>query len=411
MSDPNAPNGPGSSEPTAPTWSPPTSVWEPRTESTQTHSAVNNDIFDAPSDTGGTSHSRRWIAIALVAALIGGLIGGIVGARVGDDDGPTANGTSPLSLSNSSNTPATPNAIRAVLNAVQPAVVSIRGLKGGTPESGTGMIISSDGDILTNSHVVDGVRDIRVTLNGERDSRPATLVGQDPTIDTAIVRLNNASNLPVVTLGESGSAQVGDEVIAIGNALALPGGPSVTDGIVSAKDRSLDNLDNLIQTDAPINPGNSGGPLVNLAGQVIGMNTAVIRGESGEFQGIGFAIAIDAVKPALEQLRSGQSVQYAFLGVTPAPLTDFLKSRFNVPVNEGAVVNEVQPDSPADDAGISRFDVITELGGKEIDDSAALFTQVRAHKPNDRVKVVFYRGSDKREVEVTLTTRPDASRN
>lgn len=406
MSDPNEPQTPREPQPSA--WGMSESSWG--TAPTQSHSAVNDDIFDAP-ETKSHAHDgpKRWIVVALVAALIGGIVGGLIGAKAGDGDGgSTANGTSPLSLAQAENTPATPNAIRAVLNAVQPAVVSIRGMKNGDPESGTGMIISSDGDILTNSHVVDGVNDIRVTLNGERDSRSAQVVGQDPTIDTAIVRLDNAKDLPTVTLGESSNAQVGDEVIAIGNALALPGGPSVTEGIISAKDRSLDNLDNLIQTDTPINPGNSGGPLVNFAGQVIGMNTAVIRGENGEFQNIGFALAIDAVKPALPDLRTGRKAQFAYLGVTPVPLTEFIKSRLDVPVNEGAVVNEVQSGSPADKAGISRFDVITELGGQPIDDSAALFTQVRAHKPNEEVKVVFYRGSDKKEVEVTLAARDDS---
>src|SRR5204862_4625603 len=178
--------------------------------------------------------------------------------------------------------------------------------------------ISPDGTVLTNNHVINGATNIQVTLTTDNKSHPATLLGSDPNADVAVIKIQGVNNLPTVKLGRSSSLEVGDDVVAIGNALALPGGPTVTSGIVSAVDRTIDaeneRLEHLIQTDAAINPGNSGGPLSNAAGEVIGMNTAV----AGQAQNIGFAIAIDTVKPNAEGLKRGKGVvkSTAFLGVS-----------------------------------------------------------------------------------------------
>lgn len=400
------------------TWAPPP---DGDHESTQQHqtwtSPAASHVTTEPDHASEVRHERPgrrrlgWLplaAVALVSALIGG---GVVAASDGDsaDEGPTVQ--TPAPAAQASNREATPSAIRGVLERVQPAVVSVEVRQGRAGQgSGTGMILTADGEILTNAHVVQGASDIAVTLNGERETRSARLLGIDPSIDSAIIKLNDARGLPTVELGDSGALQVGDEVVAIGNALALAGGPSVTTGIVSAKDRSISDgslrLENLIQTDAAINPGNSGGPLANMAGQVIGVNTAVIRGQTGEFQNIGFAMAIDAIEPALGDLRSGRVAEQALLGVSSVTLDDSIRDRYDFVPESGVVVDSVQADSPADRAGLSRFDVITRFAGEDIESSEELVTLVRRRRPGDTVPLTFYRGDEVRETTATLAARP-----
>ena len=301
---------------------------------------------------------------------------------------------------------------------MQPGVVSIRTSSftgqdifgfGQQPVrgAGTGMVISADGDVLTNAHVVNGATAIEVTLFNETEPRSADLLGSDPTTDVAILKIRDASGLPTVQLGDSDKIRVGDTVVAIGNALALPGGPSVTLGIVSAKDRTIDaedeHLTGLLQTDAAINPGNSGGPLVNVAGEVIGMNTAI----RGDAQNIGFAIAVNTVKPKLEALKTGKSsvTSTAFLGVNAQTLTPDIKEQFDFPVDDGAIVVSITPGSPAENVGLRRADVITKLDGKDIDTADALVEAVRAKKPGDKVSLTFVRGEQERTVTATLGSR------
>lgn len=280
--------------------------------------------------------------------------------------------------------------------------------------AGTGMILSGEGDVLTNAHVVDGATSIKVTLFGETEARDADLLGLDPGSDVAILKLRDTSGLEgrPVQLGSSERIRVGDDVVAIGNALALPGGPTVTLGIVSAKERSLDTgegqLSNLIQTDAAINVGNSGGPLVNADGEVIGINTAVIRGAGRAIaQNIGFAIAIDTVKPMLEEFRTGQvgSAQ-GFLGVSTVTLTPEIRERFSFAAEKGAIVVEVVLGSPADAVGLRRNDVITKIGDREIETNADVQDAVRSQKPGDKVEVVWQRGQQESRATVTLAARP-----
>lgn len=346
----------------------------------------------------------RWLAVVIVAALVGGITGSYT-ARDKTQNSSIAS----LPSSRAASLPATPSTIRGVLDKVQPAVVTIQVDEGEGTGSGTGMIVSPNGEILTNNHVVSGGTNIRVTLNGQKESRPAKLLGTDPTIDSALLKIDG-SNLPTVQFGDSKTMQVGDEVIAIGNALALPGGPSVTTGIVSAKDRTISDgsttLVNLIQTDAAINPGNSGGPLVNLAGEVIGMNTAVIRGDTGQFQNIGFALAIDLIVPALGDLRNGRTQAVAYLGVGSATLNPMIKERYGITPDQGAMVDTVTPGSPADKAGLSRFDVITNFDGKTVDGSDTLVALVRAKKPGDKVSMTYWRDKNQMQAQVTLAVAP-----
>jgi putative serine protease PepD len=264
-------------------------------------------VLSPAADQGSWRISPRLVAVLTAGSLLGGsVLGGVVGARVAIRSSAAAAtarmATAPVMVPGIDRSlRATPSDIRGVLAKVEPAVVLIRA-EGG---AGTGMILTPDGEVLTNAHVVDGASSITVTLSGQSRSQPAELLGADPVADVALVKMNDVSHLPTVSLGSSGAAEVGDSVVAIGNALDLEGGLTVTKGIVSALDRTIgdedETLQGLIQTDAAINPGNSGGPLVSAAGEVIGMNTAV----AGDAQNIGFALAIDRVKPVFDRLRHG----------------------------------------------------------------------------------------------------------
>jgi serine protease Do len=265
-----------------------------------------------------TLTAKNWVLVIVVTSVLAASVGGLVGY---------------IAASHAQQTIVEkffPNAapfgksldIQAVLSKVEPAVVSIetQGIAGGhgaVEGAGTGMILTADGEVLTNNHVVAGASSVTVTLFGQSNPLPARVIGTDPTQDLALIQIENQHGLPTVQMGDSDRALVGDDVLAIGNALALSGGLTVTQGIVSSKDRSLtavsdltgrsEDLTGLIQTDAAINSGNSGGPLVNSSGQVIGMNTAVAESTQGNApaQNIGFAIAIDTIKPLLALLRAG----------------------------------------------------------------------------------------------------------
>ncbi len=232
---------------------------------------------------------------------------------------------------------------------------------------GSGVIVDPKGYVLTNSHVVAGAEDIKVTLPDERSFR-ARLVGTDPFTDLAVVKIDG-SKLPAVSLGDSRRLVVGETVVAIGSPLWIEGGPTVTVGVVSALGRSMEQpglpaLHNLIQTDAAINPGNSGGPLLNLAGKVVGINTAVIASAHG----IGFAISADTAKPVLRQLIASGRIIRPSLGVEAVSVTPQVAYANDLPVERGALVIQVAPDGPGAAAGLVTGDVITAVGADPIRD-------------------------------------------
>jgi putative serine protease PepD len=284
------------------------------------------------------------------------------------------------------------------------------------------MIISSNGEVVTNNHVISGATTITVTLYGSLKALPATLIETDPADDVALLQIQNQSNLPTVTYGDSDNIQVGDAVVAIGNALGLSAGtPTVTQGIISAKGRtvqatdssasSTETLNNMIQTDAAINPGNSGGPLVDSSGMVIGMNTAVASSADGtsQAQDIGFAIPSNRITQLLPELRS-RSIGNAgpsgtgYLGVQIETLTTSLRSAYNfVPVH-GAVVIQVESGSPAESAGLHEGDVIVSLDGKAITSADQLATAVQADKPGQTVTIGLFRGQARKSLTATLTS-------
>ncbi len=377
---------------------------------------------------------RNWVTVVVAVALISAAVGGLIGATVGIHNQQTIVETFGA---NRSLLPAMGD-IQAILARVEPAVVSIdsqstsTGGVGGdfVQAAGTGMIITPGGEVLTNNHVIAGAAQVTVTLFGQTQARAAHVIGTDPTHDLALVQIDGASGLPTVTLGDSAASKVGDSVLAIGNALALAGGPSVTEGIVSAENRSLtaqndaaatETLTGLLQTDAAINPGNSGGPLVNAQAQVIGINTAVASSSAGNApaQNIGFAIAIDSVKPRLAELRQGgpggagnagaQPVPVnnsAYMGVAVGTVTPAVQQQLQLTPSSGAYVVSVQPGSPADKAGIRANDVIVSFNGSPIASASGLTSAIHPLKPGDHVSVGLYRGPAQLTVDVTLGARP-----
>lgn len=396
------PDGPGATGPDAPP-APTTAAVPPGSDlgSAVPGSGEDGDATVAPAGGARQSVLRRLVGLAVVAVLAGGS-GAAVATVLGDDPAAVPSDAGSAADARSVVLAGRRLDVGGVVDAVGPAVVSIRTDVGGRfagAGAGTGVVLTADGEVLTNAHVVEGASRINVTLAGESQSRTATLVGADATADLALLRID-ATDLPVASLGSSSSLAVGDDVVAIGNALALRGGPTVTRGIVSALDRSVDtdsgSMTGLVQTDASISSGNSGGPLVDAAGEVIGINTAVASSGGGTAaENIGFAIPVDQALPVLERLRSGaEAVEPGRLGVDVEDPTDG---------SRGAVLTAVAAGTPADDAQLQPGDLVTALDGTPVDGAAALAGAVRAHTPGEVVEVSFRRDGEEQQVTVTLS--------
>ncbi len=262
---------------------------------------------------------------------------------------------------------------------------------------GSGFIVSEDGYILTNNHVIEKADEITVTLLDKEDFK-AKVIGADPKTDIALIKISAGKKLPHVALGDSDKLEIGEWVFAIGNPFGL--GHTVTAGIVSAKGRIIGSgpYDDFIQTDASINPGNSGGPLFNLEGQVVGINTAIIQGG----QGIGFATPIDLAKAVLSQLREKGKVTRGWLGVYIQRLTPDIAQSLNIPGKKGALVSETTKDGPAEKAGIKSGDVIVSYNGKDVNDEHELPQMVAATAPGKKVTVGVIRDGKELKVPVTI---------
>ncbi len=263
-----------------------------------------------------------------------------------------------------------------------------------TQNLGSGVIISKDGFILTNNHVIENADEIIVKLSDEREFK-ADIVGRDSKTDVALIKIKDHDNLPVATLGDSDKLEVGEWVVAIGNPFGV--GQTVTAGIVSAKGREIGAgpYDDFIQTDASINPGNSGGPLFNTRGEVVGINTAIYSPSGGNV-GIGFAIPINMVTRLLSQLKEKGEVTRGWLGVMIQPITKELAESFGLDTNDGALVADVVEKSPAERAGLKRGDVIVEFDGEKIGKMRELPTMVAATPVDKKVKVVVLRNGKKK---------------
>ena len=387
-------------------WDPP----EPRPESGPEFLAPEPPppaLSPTASATAGLARRAAVGAAGLAALLVAGVVGGVVGANLAEDNAvaPVLPGRAVAAPDTGAGSDSGAVAaiggtdVRAILAKVEPSVVaiSVSGRQGGGGQ-GTGIIVSPDGEVITNAHVVEGARTIRVSLFGENNARQAEVVGLDSGNDLALLRITDASGLPAAELGSAAELAVGDDVVAVGNALGLRGDPSVTRGIVSGLGRSLDSLTGLIQTDAAINPGNSGGPLVDAGGRVVGINTAV-AGRGG--QNIGFAIAIDSARPVIDRLRSGAPAKAAaFLGITTSDAEDG---------SRGAQVVEVTAGGPAAAAGMLAGDRVVEIADIAVVGSSELVGILRQQfAPGQQVPVKVVRDGSELTLTVTLGERPDA---
>lgn len=349
---------------------------------------------------------------AVVAALVLGLVSWITDDGTPTDDELAAETTVPQAPS--APTPAGVLDIQSVLTKVQPSVVSIEGSFGAESiggSAGTGVILSEDGLILTNAHVIADLQSIEVRFS-DGTTAAATTIGAIPSEDLALIQATGVTGLVPAELGSSADLRVGDDVVAIGNALNLGGEPTVTKGIVSAKNRILtvdesgETLTGLIQTDAAINPGNSGGPLVNSSGQVIGINTAGFLVDN-----VSFAIAIDTAKPIIEEIKGGAgeiSADDAVLGAVGSNVSDLApdaRDSFDIGVSVGGFVTDVDEGGPAADAGLTLADVIVRIDGEDVTTWADVEGIVRDHAPSDVIEVDVERFGDELTISITLARR------
>jgi S1-C subfamily serine protease len=288
--------------------------------------------------------------------------------------------------------------------------------------TGSGFLIDNDGHILTNAHVVEGAKSVTVQL-GHGDEQDAQVVGTDPSSDIALLKVDNTEGASPLSLGDSSKVQVGDPVVAIGNPFALD--RTVTSGIVSALQRQIQapngfSISDVIQTDAAINPGNSGGPLIDGAGDVIGINSQ-IESQSGGNVGIGFAVPIKTAADVVSQLENGGQVHQAYLGISGGDITPEIAHALNLPVTQGVLIERVLSGGPADDAGIKGAtgqatiagqtfpvggDIITKVDGKPITGMDDVVSAVNDEKPGDEITLTIFSGGQQKDVTVKLGDRP-----
>jgi serine protease Do len=386
---------------------------------------------------------RRWVAtVVVLAAIIGGVVLDIGLRHWGGNTvfgAPTLNVTvahdaNPVLLGT------LPNGFASILKPVLPAVVNISsskvvknkgensqlfndpffrqffgnqfGQQQQQPRSereqslGSGVIVTSDGTILTNNHVIDGATDIKVFLSDNREFA-GKVVGTDPKTDVAVVKIN-ATGLPTLPIGDSSRMQVGDIVLAIGDPFGI--GKTATMGIVSATGRGglgIENYEDFIQTDASINPGNSGGALIDLHGSLIGINTAILSGEGGGNQGIGFAIPINMAHNVMNQIVEHGRVVRGYLGVHIQDVTPSLAHQFGLNQGGGVLIGDVSPDTPAAKAGLKKGDVVLELNGQPIEAANQLQVQISQMAPGSSAKMKIWRDGKSQDVTVNLSELPE----
>ena len=353
------------------------------------------------------------VAVSAIFGLFGGLIGAIVAQNInisdfGDDNSITQITSAPVVIAEA-DSEVGETLIAKVAERLANSVVTISTIiaddAGGGRGVGTGVVLTSNGEILTNAHVVEDASEVVVRFAGETEPRVAKVLASDAGNDLALLKVD-ATGLVAATFAKPGSVKIGDTVVAIGYALALDGGPTVTSGIVSALKRTIETdsgaLNSLIQTDAAISSGNSGGPLVNLKGEVVGINTAVARGDSeSAANNIGFSISVDEVLIVINQLReqaNGVVRDDGFLGVGLAARQDG---------GQGAIITNVQPDSPADKAGILVDDVVLAVDGEPIDGQAGLVAAIRDAVPGQIVKIEIFRDGKRLSFDATLIARSE----
>jgi len=377
------------------------------------------------------------ILSAIVVLIIGGVLGWVIPAWAGIAN--PAN-TVPVYISGAAPAAGPPNSMgfAAVVKAVLPAVVNISSSRlvkppgnqlnpffnnpffqqffgGQMPQPrpqreealGSGVIVSPDGYIMTNNHVVDKATEIKVFLSNKQEY-PAKVVGTDSKTDIAVLKIQ-ANNLPTVTFGDSSKLQVGDYALAIGDPFGI--GETVTMGIVSATARSgldIENYEDFIQTDAAINPGNSGGALINARGELIGINTAILSGGSGGNQGVGFAIPINLARYVMGQILKYGKVTRGWLGVGIQDVSAPVAKTYGVPANQGAIISDVEPNGPGAKAGLQRGDVITQLNGQPVQGANDLKLKIGELRPGTTAHLKILRDGKPQDVSLTLGQQPQS---
>ena len=389
-------------------------------------------------------HIRRWVAILVVLAAIAGGVFLAVGLRSWSGGSVYGAGNLPVTVARDEvPVPLSgfANGFASVLKPVLPAVVNVHSSKvvkqrnqampffndpffqqffgnqfgmGQQPQAereeslGSGVILTSDGTIITNNHVIAGATDIKVSLSNKKEYT-AKLIGTDKDSDIAVLKIN-ATGLPTLPLGESSKLKVGDLVFAVGDPFGI--GETATMGIVSAKGRGptpgfrIENYQNFIQTDASINPGNSGGALVDLHGNLVGINTAIMTGGSGGNIGIGFAIPIDMAHSVMEQIVQHGKVIRGYLGLIPQDVSEALAKQFGLSTPTGALVAHVEHDTPASQAGIKQGDIILKVNGQTVNSANDLRLMISGIAPGTKVNLTIWRDNKTQDVQVTLAQLP-----
>ena len=384
--------------------------------------------FAPPAKSQPRRGPRRLAIGATVVAFIGmvGIL--LIGTNTASaGSGTVLSATAPIAAVSQPATALSGASVQAstVAAKVDPALVDINTVfqtaSGSGTAAGTGIILTSSGEVLTNNHVVQGATSITVQIAGRAGSYAAYVIGVDPTADVALIQINGVSGLPTATLADSSTLQAGESLVAIGNAGGVGGAPSVTQGTIVALGQSItatdgataEQLTGMIQSDATIAPGDSGGALVNSAGQVVGMITA---GQSTSRSGateVGFAIPTDNALTVVNQIRAGQASsqvilgQVGYLGISVTDLTQAIAAQLGLNITSGAVVVGVTSGSPADHAGLAQNAVITEVGGNPINSTTDLGNVLHSYKPGDQVQVTWTdQASASHTATITLTTGP-----
>jgi len=270
---------------------------------------------------------------------------------------------------------------------------------------GSGVIVSPEGYILTNNHVVDGATTVKVTLADNREFK-ASVIGTDPKTDIAVLKID-ASGLTAIVVGDSSKVQIGDYALAVGDPFGV--GKTVTMGIVSATGRTnlgIEDYEDFIQTDAPINPGNSGGALINDRGELVGINTAIIAHGSEGNQGIGFAVPVNLARSVMDQILKNGKVTRAYLGILPQNVTPAMAKAFGQQEPRGALVGDVTPNGPAEKSGLQKGDIILQLNGKPVEDANQLRMSISMMNPDTSVQLKVFRGGSERDFTVKLGELP-----
>lgn len=379
--------------------------------------------MDKPVIKKASAKQVTWKLIGVLGALMLILVAVLAYAQFSRVMSRTPTSHSTVANDGNLKTTNTEAAISTVADKVSPSVVSIvtnvvtQSIFGSSEgqAAGTGIIVSRDGYILTNKHVIEGANKVEIFLSDGTSYEDVRIVGADPLNDVAYLKINGVSNLTPATLGDSSTIRVGQEVVAIGNSLGQYQN-TVTSGVISGKGRpvsagnetgsSTETLTDLIQTDAAINPGNSGGPLLNLSGQVIGINTAV----AANAQGIGFAIPINSAKGTLKSVLAGKTVQRAYLGVRYVALSAETAKQYSLSVRQGAYVisNDSSPaveaGGPAAKAGVQEKDIITKVNGIDVGPRGSVLSLIGEYAPGDTVTLTILRGNKTLTLNATLAT-------